>query len=304
MLSFIKTTIMTMISIVSFILCSEMPNDMIYVEGGNYRMERLADRSGADTHVVEVIRLTSFLLGKYEVTVGEFRDFAREMGYITVAERDNGAGIFGSEGFGRIPDACWKTVNPGQTDLHPVVCLSWYDAIKFCNWRSRKEGFEPCYTEIGDTVICNFNATGYRLPTYAEWEYAARNPRGENVNTFTQIAARIRSYARSNTEEINGFAHTLPVGSFACNELGIFDMHSNVYEWCWDWNIDDYADVYAVDTNRRSDTDTLCTNSDLGYQCSAVQARQAIMDSDRIENITMFCGIRLVRSAALAPTDI
>ena len=295
-----------MISIVSFILCSEMPDDMIYVEGGNYRMERLADRSGADSYIVENIRLTSFLLGKYEVTVGEFTDFVREMGHTTIAERDSGAGVFGSEGFSRIPGACWKTVNPGQTDLHPVVCLSWYDAIQFCNWKSQREGFEPCYTEIGDTVICNFNATGYRLPTYAEWEYAARNPRGENVNTFSQIAARIRSYARSNTENDNdnAYAHTLPVGSFACNELGIYDMNSNVYEWCWDWNIDDYAGIYATDTNVRSDTGALCMDSDLGYNCSAVQVRQAIMDSDRIENRTMFCGFRLVQSADLIPTDI
>jgi sulfatase modifying factor 1 len=148
---------------------------------------------------------------------------------------------------------------------HPVQSVNWYDCVKWCNARSELEGRTPCYTAGGAVcktnssdpgdgsggVICNFTANGYRLPTNMEWEYAARG--GASGHRFPWNDSEEIQYHRANyrslgkvkydTGETRGYHRedsavgvpfTTPVGSFAANGYGLYDMAGNVQEWCWD----------------------------------------------------------------------
>jgi formylglycine-generating enzyme required for sulfatase activity len=114
--------------------------------------------------------------------------------------------------------------------------VDWYDAAAFCNWLSDKEGRTPCYSGAGKGTACDFSADGYRLPTEAEWEYAAR---GGQQGRGTKYAGS------DNPDEAGWYAansdgRTHPVGEKLPNELGLYDMSGNAFEWCWDWYGEDY----------------------------------------------------------------
>ena len=135
--------------------------------------------------------------------------------------------------------------NPSETpgDNLPVTNVSWYDAVRFCNELSKKEGFEPCYEISGSTVIWNKNASGYRLPTEAEWEYAAR----ANTSTPFSFGSYVKdkdancynAYGYNNDASgrwVNGYLqHTVEIQSYGENPFGLYNMHGNVCEWVWDW---------------------------------------------------------------------
>jgi len=150
----------------------------------------------------------------------------------------------------------WKAVmgnNPSvfKGENNPVEEVSWYDAIKFCNKKSEKEGLEKCYSGSGENTKCDFTKNGYRLPTEAEWEYAARG------GVKTQNSASQRYSGSNNIKEVAWYEKnadsdewekphadkdgTQPVGQQKPNELGIYDMSGNVYEWCNDWYGNDYC---------------------------------------------------------------
>jgi formylglycine-generating enzyme required for sulfatase activity len=208
--------------------------DFIRVHAGRFLMGspidekfRIADES---QHLVILSR--DFLISKYSVTVGEFRDFVLAAGYLTEVER-RGDGWVVVDGIEQArPDASWQKPYFPQTDRDPVVLVTWNDAIAYCNWRSTREGLRPAYLVKEGETRMDQNANGYRLPTEAEWEYAARG--GE------EGAKRYTLYAGSDGyEEVawcsrNSGNRTHPVGQKAPNALGLYDMSGNVDQWCWD----------------------------------------------------------------------
>jgi formylglycine-generating enzyme required for sulfatase activity len=178
------------------------------VPAGSYKMGDTHKyfRQDEDEVLHRVDITNSFLIGRYEVTQKEFSTI---MGY-----------------------------NPSyfKGDFRPVECVSWYDAVTFCNRKSEQEGLEPCYTFLEGEVVCDFNANGYRLPTEAEWEYAAGNG-VDNRKYFFDIDKYQRWSFPGSFKEISSatMRKTLPVGEFLPTYFGLYDVYNNVREWCWDW---------------------------------------------------------------------
>ncbi len=208
------------------------------------RLNELSDE--APVHRVRITR--DFWLGAHEVTLGQFRRFVEASGYVPESIRDGSGGYGFNPNYepsrtergdlfeGRDPRYSWRHTGFAQSDQHPVVNVSWNDAMAMARWLSQQEG------------------AVYRLPTEAEWEYAARAgsrtryPTSDDpaalpttANTFDREAAlrwpRWREQAGSGND---GHAFTAPVGSYAPNAFGLHDMIGNVWEWCADWYGEDY----------------------------------------------------------------
>jgi sulfatase modifying factor 1 len=195
----------------------------------------LTERGRAADEVAHDVEIsTSFYMGIHEVTIGQWRAFVKGTSYRTEAEKD-GQGGYGfnataAQFEGRKPEYTWKNTGWAQTDAHPVVNVTWNDAVAFCQWLSTKEG------------------KSYRLPTEAEWEYACRagtttrfygGADEESLKTTANIAdAALKAkwaVAPRAAAWDDGYPFTAPVGCFQANAFGLYDMHGNVYEWCQDW---------------------------------------------------------------------
>jgi formylglycine-generating enzyme required for sulfatase activity len=174
-------------------------------------------------------------LGVYEVTRGQFRRFVDQAGYRTEAEKDGKGGVGWNrqeKKFEQNPRYTWR--NPGfeQADDHPVVIVSWNDAVAFAEWLSRKEG------------------KTYRLPTEAEWEYACRASTttryvcGDDPKGLAEVGNMADGAAKAKQD---GFMYTTPVGRYRPNAWGLCDMHGNVCEWCWDRYGNDFYKSSPVD---------------------------------------------------------
>jgi len=266
--------------------------DMVRVKGGSFMMGNSGEGGDADERPAHRVTLASFTIGRHEVTVGEFREFVAAANYRTTAELglDTTTVFIGRKAEKR-RDASWKNPYFAQDDRHPVVCVSWLDAVAYCNWRSAYEGLDSCYRGTGDSITCNFEANGYRLPTEAEWEYAARSG-GRNA-TYSwgegapyrdgKPAGNTRDEAAHREWQLNnywekyddGYAYTSPACSFSPNELGICDMSGNVYEWCWDWYGEDYYAQSIVDNPTGPAVGKLHSCRDAGFACPIKAERVA-----------------------------
>jgi formylglycine-generating enzyme required for sulfatase activity len=172
--------------------------EMVLIPAGEFSMGSASGK--AEETPVHIVRLDAFLMDRTEVTQERFGKLMRD--------------------------------NPSPSHFkgtdRPVEQVSWAEAAIYCNLRSKAEGLEPCYDET--TAKCNFAASGYRLPTEAEWEYACRAGVADDYG-FGSDSRLLRQHAwfADNAEK-----KTQPVAQKKPNAWGLFDMHGNVAEWCND----------------------------------------------------------------------
>ena len=222
-------------------LGNELKMDFVLIPAGTFVMgDAKRDKDEWPTHKVAITK--PFYMGKYEVTIEQFRQFVEATGYATDAEK--GTGFQGAFGWNRKTmefkmneKYSWQSTGFAQSDAHPVVNVSWNDAMEFCKWLSSKEG------------------KSYRLPTEAEWEYACRAgtttrySHGDDSEGMAKIGNVADATFEAQFPELkgeikasDGYAYTSPAGSFLPNRFGLYDMHGNVWEWCADWyDVEYYA---------------------------------------------------------------
>ncbi len=269
--------------------------------------KRLTDL--ADERPVHRVRITrDFWLGAHEVTLDQFRQFVQASGYVPESVRD-GTGAYGfnpnydpsrterGDLFeGRDARYSWQHTGFAQTDRHPVVNVTWNDAVAMAKWLSQREGVT------------------YRLPTEAEWEYAARAgtrtryPAGDppdvllnSANTFDRESAlrwpRWREQAGPGSD---GFPFTAPVGSYPPNAFGLHDMIGNAWEWVADWYGENYYARSPVDDPQGPAEGTVRVRRGGSWHSWPLYSRVAFRNWNTPETRYVLVGFRLLREAPSA----
>ena len=210
-----------------------MENLMVRVEGGSFQMGSTAGES--DEKPVHQVTVSTFYMSRYEVTHGHYLEFLNGAGVSAagilngneVIDMDDSDVAFSHNG------TLFSFSGSGYADSIgcPVMEVTLYGAAEYANWLSAESGLTKVYTINGTSVTANWSANGYRLPTEAEWEYAARGGNASNGYLYagSDNAGEVAWY------DDNSGDKTHPAGGKAPNELGLYDMSGNVFEWCWDW---------------------------------------------------------------------
>ena len=195
--------------------------DMVFVEGGMFLMGNNYGKD--DEKPVHSVTVSSFYMGKYEVTVGQYRKFVTATGYKTAAEKEGWVTAWNGTSWDTKHNVWWEHDAHGDKRAHeednqPVLYLTWDDAAKYCEWMS------------------SVTSKHYRLPTEAEWEYAAKG--GKRNHNYVYSGGN--NIGDAGWYADNSTVKTHPVGKKNANELGIYDMTGNVIEYTSDWYSEHY----------------------------------------------------------------
>jgi sulfatase modifying factor 1 len=259
-----------------------------------------------DEAPVHKVRITkAFYLGQHEVTVGQFRRFLKASGYQPESEADGTGGYGYNPGYdpakskrgdafeGRDTKYSWRNPGFAQGGDHPVVNVTWNDAVALCKWLSETEG------------------KTYRLPTEAEWEYAARAGTrtryysGDDPHSLLKAANVFDGDAGKNWEKWagfalagnDGFAFTAPVGRFAPNGFGLYDMLGNAWEWTADFHESDYYANSPVDDPTGPASGTVRVRRGGSWHTWSFYARSSYRNWNSPETRYTLVGMRLLREA-------
>jgi formylglycine-generating enzyme len=205
--------------------------ETVLVQGGTFQMgDTFGDPEAGSDETVHYVKLNSFRMGKYELSVAEFKAFIDDTSYQTDADKEGDSYVYTGTTWEKKKGVNWRcdiggAIRPSSESTHPVIHVSWNDATEYCKWLSRK------------------TSKTYRLPTEAEWEFAARE-RGKKVRfgngkdiidpseiNFDGSAAYKKSYSVTGVYR----QKTVAVNSLTPNALGLYHMSGNVWEWCADW---------------------------------------------------------------------
>lgn len=258
-----------------------MPEDFVFIKGGSFTMGSPADELWRSSDEVQhSVTVSDFYMSKYEVTQKEYFEL-----------------------MGKNPSTF------PDVEL-PVENITWYEAVAFCNAKSNAEGLKPAYIIEGDKVTWDKTADGYRLPTEAEWEYACRAGTTTPFNTETSPSADEANYYGHYPYDIedNYFAQenlatkpgeyretTVKPGSFAPNKWGLYDMHGNVSEWCFDI----YGDYGTMpeENPTGAESGNMHVTRGGGWNDFAKNMRSAYRATTAADKSSYNLGMRLVRGA-------
>jgi formylglycine-generating enzyme len=249
------------------------PQIMVLIPAGTFRMGNITEHPEGwvfESPVHEVTITRPFLMARTEVTQEQYE------------------AVMGS--------------NPSNfkgPDL-PVERVSWYEAVEYCNELSRQDGLDPCYSGSGASIVCDFTANGFRLPTEAEWEYACRAGTETDFHTGNMTHSGSSpidpALDRAGWYGGNCGSTTHPVGEKEPNAFGLYDMHGNVYEWCWDWYSGNYYASSPAEDPRgpASGSDRVVRGGSWGFSAGGCRSAGRGSDLPVFRNYNF--GFRLVRT--------